>query len=789
MEVFCDATTRLDLHNLLDEEEDVILISNSRNERPDLEEKKGWSGNEHGIPLTGITARTTTRRASLPLSKRKSVLNRPPTPFTRDKRKRTHAPKSLSVDFAVSKLNEIYTNEAVVDFLCYEPTQIPETSEQNTLPVLEPRTDEQQYSSDLDDDAQSEITLIDFYEPLSDVQDDVRRDALDGIVGLLNLPGEDSFILENDGDMTETAGMSIRIVDPQEHDASADEGIRPLQEDELPSSSSDFDTIIFAEWRNVALRSIEGLFEDMLPLSLQTSHWPEVRARMKVYPLSFHFALQVLEHTTNWAVEPLLRRTINGVDQSLLFEILEDFAQMSTIRAVANHGKARALVVDVLGHIELISATVRNPGDKFSNYGKVIREAMIHDVIDLKRSVTVLLDSGEAFINATSKLPEDELQSFMELMQTLIDQRETSPSCRLIERALRKIVNRTGILPKYLFQHEAKRQGRNPIAGGGFADVWLGQLHGKLVALKVLRHFEQSEDARMRRHQSFCKEAMIWRQFDHPNVLPFYGVCVNEFSPQSAMVAPWMQYGNILKYLTHHSDVNRIEMITGIARGLSYLHSLLPHVIHGDLRASNVLVDDEGQPRVADFGLSQMVDSQGLSGMSSMGGKGSVRWQAPELLNVGQSFEDVSCTSPTTKSDTYAFAMVCLEIYTEEPPFPRLRDGQVILEVAVNRKRPERPTFEDHLPHRRLSDGLWMLMQECWQHYASDRPSMESALLWLESLQSNADGRASVAGHHRYGSRSPPYGLARVDVLHVPGRIVVLPPIDFLRQRRSTVVE
>lgn len=254
------------------------------------------------------------------------------------------------------------------------------------------------------------------------------------------------------------------------------------------------------------------------------------------------------------------------------------------------------------------------------------------------------------------------------------------------------------------------------------------------------------------------------------------------------------------------------------------MHSLHPHVIHGDLRAvnpqnflrkntlltelqSNVLVDDEGQPRVADFGLSQMVDSQGLSGMSSMGGKGSVRWQAPELLNVGQSFEDVSCTSPTTKSDTYAFAMVCLEvcvlmfayiigilraaqIYTEEPPFPKLRDGQVILEVAVNRKRPERPVFEDHLPHRRISDGLWMLMQECWQHYASDRPSMESALMWLESLQSsNADGRASVAAHHRYGSRSPPYGLARVDVLHVPGRIVVLPSIDFLRQRRSTVVE
>jgi len=515
---------------------------------------------------------------------------------------------------------------------------------------------------------------------------------------------------------------------------------------------------------------------------------------MKVYPLSFHFALQALEHTRSWAVEPLLLRTINGVDQSLLLASIEEFSTMSTIRAVANHAKARALVVDVLGHIELIGATVRNPGDKFSNFGKVVREAMSHDIMDLKRSVAILLDSGEAFINATSKLSEDELHSFMELMQTFIDQRERSPPYRLLERALRKMVNKTGVLPKYLFQYRVKRIGRNPIAGGGFADVWRGELRGKVVALKVLRHFEQTEDARTRRHQSFCKEAMIWRQFDHPNVLPFYGVCVNEFSPQLAMVAPWLHFGNILKYIKLHPDVNRIDMITGIARGLCYLHSLHPHVIHGDLRASNVLVDDEGQPRVADFGLSQMVDSQGVSGASSMSGKGSVRWQAPELLNVGQSFEDVSSTAaPTTRSDTYAFAMVCLEIYTEEVPFPRLRDGQVILEVAVRRRRPERPSSEDHhhqlLPHRRLSDTLWMVMQECWQHHPLDRPTMEAALLWLEGMQVDFSDGTPGYGVNRTEACGPSYGLAKVDVLSLPDRFVVLPPVDFLRQQRRSAAE
>jgi len=237
-------------------------------------------------------------------------------------------------------------------------------------------------------------------------------------------------------------------------------------------------------------------------------------------------------------------------------------------------------------------------------------------------------------------------------------------------------------------------------------------------------------------------------------------------------------------------SINRIDMITGIARGLCYLHSLHPHVIHGDLRASNVLVDDEGQPRVADFGLSQMVDSQGMSGVSSMSGKGSVRWQAPELLNVGQSVEDVSSTAPTTRSDTYAFAMVCLEFYTEEPPFPRLRDGQVILEVAVRKRRPERPSFEDQLPHRRLSDALWMLMQECWQHDPSDRPTMETALMWLERSQNEFVAGSPSSGTNRADSHyGPSYGLARVDVLSLPERIVVLPPVDFLRQHRRSAAE
>lgn len=148
------------------------------------------------------------------------------------------------------------------------------------------------------------------------------------------------------------------------------------------------------------------------------------------------------------------------------------------------------------------------------------------------------------------------------LRSQLIDQRETAPSHRLVERILKKIVTHRGVLPRYLFQYNIKRTERNPIAGGGFADVWRGELRGKTVALKVLRTFEYNSNGFKDKNQhEICKEAMIWRQFDHPNVLPFYGICIEEFSPRMAMVSPWMNNEGLMKYLTKHPNIDRIAMV------------------------------------------------------------------------------------------------------------------------------------------------------------------------------------------------------------------------------------
>lgn len=77
---------------------------------------------------------------------------------------------------------------------------------------------------------------------------------------------------------------------------------------------------------------------------------------------------------------------------------------------------------------------------------------------------------------------------------------------------------------------------------------------------------------------------------------------------------------------------------------------------------ANVLIDDQGQPRLADFGLAQFFDSQASCAGPSFRGGGTLRWQAPELL-ASNSFNGTnnSC-QVTTYSDVYAFAILCWEV-------------------------------------------------------------------------------------------------------------------------------
>ena len=178
--------------------------------------------------------------------------------------------------------------------------------------------------------------------------------------------------------------------------------------------------------------------------------------------------------------------------------------------------------------------------------------------------------------------------------------------------------------------------------------------------------------------QQFYKEALVWQGLRHRFILPLLGIDRLTFAPSFCMVSPWMKHGTVLKYLRDRGrgDVNRLVSTTSfllvlssrhvrqlleIAQGLDYLHSM--NIVHGDLRGSNILISDDGNACLSDFGLATTIsDPDSTVGMltSSTNHGGSARWFAPELIDP----KSFGCEKfiRTTASDVYAYACVCLEV-------------------------------------------------------------------------------------------------------------------------------
>ncbi|KAJ7278679.1 kinase-like domain-containing protein [Mycena rebaudengoi] len=170
---------------------------------------------------------------------------------------------------------------------------------------------------------------------------------------------------------------------------------------------------------------------------------------------------------------------------------------------------------------------------------------------------------------------------------------------------------------------------KDPIAAGGFGDVFMGKFRGEDIAVKVLRIFRETDIDELLKE--FSTEIAIWRQLAHANVLPFYGVYRQDTSlSRVCLVCPWMENGHLVQFLKNNPDTNCLPLALDIAQGLAYLHS--EKIVHGDLKALNILVSLSGRAYIADFGLASMMESKPQLLSSTMGRGGTPRWQAPELF-------------------------------------------------------------------------------------------------------------------------------------------------------------
>ncbi|KAG6907684.1 hypothetical protein DXG01_007787 [Tephrocybe rancida] len=242
-----------------------------------------------------------------------------------------------------------------------------------------------------------------------------------------------------------------------------------------------------------------------------------------------------------------------------------------------------------------------------------------------------------------------------------------------------------------------------------------------LVALKTFRRTRAqppSEDDVVR----FFFEALVSSTTRHRNIMPILGIHVGT-SDDIYLVSKLHSYGSLLDYLAAHPEADKFLILEKLADAVVHLHSLPTPILHGDIRGMNILVDDNGEPLLIDFGFSLVLDplTQTFCPLSHHF-IGHPRWTPHEKIR--------STEYPLTlKADSFSFASLVLEVLSDDVPYSYLSNNSaVIIEVVVRNRTPRRPDT------KLLTDPLWDLLNRCWSRNPDSRPSMEDIRLSLASV-------------------------------------------------------
>ncbi|CAG7876912.1 unnamed protein product [Brassica rapa] len=280
----------------------------------------------------------------------------------------------------------------------------------------------------------------------------------------------------------------------------------------------------------------------------------------------------------------------------------------------------------------------------------------------------------------------------------------------------------------------------NQLGEGGFGRVYKGYIetNDKVVAVKQLdRNGYQG-------NREFLVEVMMLGLLHHQNLVNLVGYCAD--GDQRILVYEYMQNGSLEDHLLELVRNKkkpldwdtRMKVAAGAARGLEYLHETAdPPVIYRDFKTSNILLDEEFNPKLSDFGLAKVGPTGGETHVSTRV-MGTYGYCAPEYALTGQL---------TVKSDVYSFGVVFLEMITGrrviDPTKPTQEENLVTWASPLFKDRRKftlmaDPLLEGKYPIIGLYQALAVAAM-CLQEEAATRPMMSDVVSALEYLAMTKD--------------------------------------------------
>lgn len=265
---------------------------------------------------------------------------------------------------------------------------------------------------------------------------------------------------------------------------------------------------------------------------------------------------------------------------------------------------------------------------------------------------------------------------------------------------------------------------------GGFGSVYEGTLaNGTKVAVKHLKVLSQTK-------KSFIAEVETVGNIQHVNLIRLVGFCAEKF--HRLLVYEYMSKGSLDKWIFQKSDESlmldwqqRRKIISDIAKGLCYLHEqCIRKIVHMDIKPQNILLDENFNAKVADFGLSKLIDRDQSQILTTI--RGTPGYLALEWLH----------TSITEKVDVYSFGVVILETVCGRKVFKESQNEEDMHLLGVFKRKNEEGRLSDIIdknsedmqlnqPH--VID-MMRLAAWCLQVDFKKRPSMSTIIRVLEGV-------------------------------------------------------
>ncbi|TDL19268.1 kinase-like protein [Rickenella mellea] len=227
----------------------------------------------------------------------------------------------------------------------------------------------------------------------------------------------------------------------------------------------------------------------------------------------------------------------------------------------------------------------------------------------------------------------------------------------------------------------------------------------------------------------FQREAMIWNQLQHQNIVPLIAFIPSyKSSVFPALISEYFENGDIRKYLRMKRPVTirkKYELLLDVLRGLEYLHGSLDpatgkRFVHRDIKGGNILVNNDERALITDFGNAKFIgdDSNFISSL-----RYSLNWTPPEYLIDPQKFHH----GYRTFGDMWSYGCTVIEVLLEKDPWEDLKED---VEDTIKYGILTQPEALQDAQY----DGCWPLIAQCITKEPTNRITATTAIAIIQSM-------------------------------------------------------